>query len=59
MKNYTGQKGKYLEREDNGSKDKISHVWELRLRPRTRPKLPEKSREKHKGKMNSSKEKSR
>ena len=59
VKNYTGQKGQYLEREDNGNKDEMSNVWESRLRPRTRPELPGKSREKHKGKVNPSKERSR
>jgi hypothetical protein len=48
-----GQKEHYINRDDNVRQGSQSNVWMLRLRPRTRPTIPENSTEKYKEKLNS------
>jgi hypothetical protein len=48
-----GQKKYYINRDDNVRQESQSNVWMSRLRPRTRPIIPENSTEKHKEKLNS------
>jgi hypothetical protein len=48
-----GQKEHYNNGNDNVRQESQSNVWKLRLRPKTRPTIPENSTGKYKEKLNS------
>jgi hypothetical protein len=47
------QKEYYINRDDNVRQESQSNVWMSRLRPKTKPTIPENSTGKHKRKLNS------